>query len=114
MITIYHNPRCRKSRAGLALLQEMKVEHIVVDHIRNPLSPGEIDVLLQKLNIRAEDLVRSQEELYRKTLKGRRFNHEEWLHILSENPRLIRRPIIVREHRAVIADPPENALPLLQ
>ena len=61
-----------------------------------------------KLNIGPEELVRKQEEMYRKELKGRHFNDEEWILILTENPKLIRRPVVIGKHKAVIGDPPDE------
>lgn len=113
MTTVYHNPRCKKSRAGLAYVREKGVEPEIVEYIKNPLSPAEIGKLLQQLNMEPLEVVRKQEEVYRKKLKGKEFTKDEWLKILSENPKLIQRPIVVKGHKAVIADPPENADDLL-
>lgn len=68
----------------------------------------ELRRLIMKLKIKPEDLVRKQEEMYRKELKGKSFTEDEWLRILAENPFLIRRPIVESQVKAVIGDPPEE------
>lgn len=113
MIRIYHNPRCRKSRAGLEYLQDKTGEFETIDYIKMGISPEEIREILAKMNTSASNLVRTQEDYYKKMLKGKDIQDEEWISILSENPRLIQRPIIVTEHKAVLGQPPENIDKLL-
>ena len=110
---IYHNPRCKKSRAGLAFLVEKGTDPEVRDYLKDPLSSEELEQLTRKLEIPAGELVRKQEEKYRKELKGKDISEEEWIRILVENPKLIRRPIIEKNDKAVIGDPVENIQPLL-
>jgi len=107
MLKIYHNPRCRKSRAGLAHLTARGYQPEVVEYMKNPISPEYLTKLLMKLNMKPSALVRQQEDEYKTKLKGRQFTDGEWVKILLENPRLIRRPIIEMEYRAVVADTPE-------
>ena len=104
MITIYHNSRCRKSRGGLEYLQKKGVDFEIVEYLKNPLSPEEIGDLLKKMKKKPADIIRTQEEIYKKNYKGKKFADEEWLKILSENPKLIRRPIVVKEDKAVLGD----------
>lgn len=108
MIKIYHNPRCRKSRAGLEYLKEKGFEPVVCEYLKNPLTKTEFSVLLQKLNKQPSELVRTQEDYFKKNLKGKQFNEDEWLQILTETPSLIQRPIVERGHKAVIGDPVEE------
>jgi len=108
MIRIYHNPKCRKSRAGLKFLKNKGVGFTVVEYMKHPFSEEELEQLLVKLNLNPEQIVRKQEEYYRKSLKGRKFNDHEWIRILVENPKLIMRPLVEREYKAVIGDPVEN------
>jgi len=110
---IYHNPRCKKSRAGLAFLLEKSIDPEVRDYLKDPLSREELEQLVRKLGIPAEELVRKQEEKYRKELKGKELPEKEWIRILVENPKLIRRPIIEKGEKAVLGDPVENIQPLL-
>jgi len=108
MIRIYHNPKCRKSRAGLQYLQERGIDFTLVEYLKTPFTEKELETLLVKLNLKPEELVRKQEEYYKKNLKGKQFNDHEWLRILVENPKLIMRPIVEREYKAVIGDPVDN------
>ena len=108
MIRIYHNPRCQKSRAGLEYLQDKTGDFETIDYIRNGISREEIREILAKMNTPPSNLVRTQEDYYKKKLKGKDIPDEDWIDILAENPRLIQRPIIVTEHKAVLGQPPEN------
>ncbi len=110
---IYHNPRCKKSREGLQFIRDKGIEAQVIDYIKNPISENELQELVMKLGKNPIEIVRTQEEYYRKNLKGRNFTDEEWIKILVENPKLIQRPIVVEKHKAVIAQPPENINQLL-
>ena len=108
MIKIYHNPRCKKSRAGLKHLEEKKAEFEVVEYLKDPLDEKALKDILTKMNIKPAELVRTQEEYFRKELKGLNLNDGEWIKILVENPKLIRRPIVEGKYKAVIGDPAEN------
>jgi arsenate reductase (glutaredoxin) len=108
MIRIYHNPRCRKSRAGLEYLQGKTSEFKTVNYIKKGISEDEIREILAKMDTTPVNLVRTQEDHYKKQLKGKEISNDEWISILAENPRLIKRPIIVTESRAVLGQPPEN------
>jgi arsenate reductase len=113
MYTVYHNPRCRKSRAGLQFIIDHGMEHNVREYLKEPLTESELSKLLMKLHIKPEELVRTQEEYYRKELKGLNLNDEEWIRIMVENPKLIKRPIVEGKYKAVLGDPAENIEQLL-
>jgi len=108
MYTVYHNPRCKKSRAGLQRIINRNMQHTVREYLKEPLTEQELSRLVMKLNIKPVELVRTQEEYYRKQLKGLKLNDAEWIRVMVENPRLIRRPIVEGKYRAVIGDPVEN------
>lgn len=108
MFTVYHNPRCRKSRAGLQYVSDKGMEHRIREYLKDPLSESELTTLLMKLNIKPYILIRTQEEYYKKELKGLSLNDEEWIKVMVENPKLIRRPIVEGKYKAVIGDPVEN------
>ncbi len=110
---IYHNPRCKKSREGLQFIRDNRLDAQIIDYIKNPISESELKEIVMKLGKRPVEIVRTQEEYYRKNLKGRKFTDDEWIKILIENPKLIKRPIVVEKHKAVIAQPPENINQLL-
>ena len=107
MIKIYHNPRCKKSREGLQFLQNLGVDFKVVEYLKESLSDSELRDILKKLGKKPNEILRQQEDYYKKELKNKNFTDEEWLIILSENPVLIQRPIVVGKYKAVIAQPPE-------
>jgi len=113
MLTIYHNNRCRKSRGGLQYLEQKGLDFEIVDYINNPLSSDKIAELLKKLGKKPFDIVRTQEEIYKKNYKGKAISDNEWLKILAENPKLIHRPIIVKGDKAVLGDIVEHIDTLL-
>jgi arsenate reductase (glutaredoxin) len=108
MLKIYHNPQCKKSRAGLEYLKGKGVEFEVVEYLKNPMTEDEFGKLLMKLNSRPEEMVRTQEEYYKKNLKGKKFNEHEWIRIILQNPKLLKRPIVEAKYRAVWGDPVER------
>lgn len=114
MITIYHNPKCRKSRAGLEYIKNHHPDAEVRDYIREGISTDEVKKLISMIGIRPFDLVRTQEDYYKENLKDLNPTDEEWYRILSENPKLIRRPVVVNNGKAVLADPPEKADTILK
>jgi arsenate reductase (glutaredoxin) len=113
MITIYHNPRCKKSRAGLQYLQEKGIEPKIVNYIKEGISAETLKDLLMKLNKQPVEMIRTQEADYKSKLKGKNFTGDEWIKIMADNPKLIKRPIVVRENKAVWGDPPEEIQALL-
>jgi arsenate reductase len=108
MLRIYHNNRCSKSRAGLDFIKEKGLEIEIIDYLKNPLTEDQLNLLLVKLHLKAKDIIRTQEDTYKKQFKGKNFNDEEWVKILVEFPNLIQRPIIEKKHSAVIGNPIEN------
>ena len=113
MYKIYHNPRCKKSKDGLDYLSSKTNDFEIVNYLKNGLSIDEIKELLLKLHISPKELIRVNEEYYKKELKAKQFNDEEWIQIISENPKLLRRPLIVGKYKAVIGDPTINIEKLL-
>ncbi len=108
MFTIYHNPRCKKSRAGLKYIQDKASDFEVVEYLKNPISTAVLKDLLMKLNLKPHDMIRTQEAIYKSDFKGKNFNDDEWIKIMTENPKLIKRPIVVSGNKAVWGDPAEN------
>lgn len=105
---VYHNNRCKKSRAGLEYLKTKTEDLEVVDYLKNGLTREELNEMVLKLNIAPSQLIRTQEEYFKKELKGRSFTDHEWIMILIENPKLLKRPVVISKHKAVIGDPPDN------
>ena len=108
MFKIYHNPMCKKSRCGLEYLKGKTDKVEIIDYLKQGLSLKEMTEIIARLNVKPLELVRTQEELYKKELKNKQFTDEEWVKIIIENPRLLRRPIIIKDMKAVIGDPVED------
>ena len=108
MYKIYHNPKCKKSRCGLEYLKSKTEKIEIIDYLKLGLSLKEMTEIIARLNIKPIELVRTQEELFKKELKNRQFTDEEWMRIIIENPKLLRRPIIINKMKAVIGDPVED------
>jgi arsenate reductase len=113
-VTIYHNPRCSKSRATLAILQELGIEPTVVEYLKHPPTAAELKVILRKLGIEAEALLRKGEELYQAKWAGKVLTEAQWIAVLAENPILIERPIVLLADRGVLGRPPEQVRTLFK
>ena len=112
--TIYHNPRCSKSRQTLALLEQNGVQAQVVNYLEQPPSVSLLRQLLGQLGLTARELIRKGETAYREQgLADESLTEDELLEAMSHYPSLIERPIVVRGERAVLGRPPENVLELL-
>ncbi len=112
-LTIYHNPRCSKSRDALALLEENGVSPEVVLYLETPPDAARLRSLLTRLGGSAADLVRRNEQEYLSAGLGDESSDAEIIAAIVKHPRLLQRPIVVRGDRAVIGRPPENVLDLL-
>ncbi|WP_178862424.1 arsenate reductase (glutaredoxin) [Thiomicrorhabdus cannonii] len=114
--TIYHNPRCSKSRETFKLLEARGVQVNEVRYLETPPSRPELKQLCEMLNLKPLQIIRTKETLFKElglsTQDDR--DDEAWLSILAEHPQLIERPIVVIGKRAAIGRPPENILALLQ
>jgi arsenate reductase len=110
---IYHNPRCTKSRATLALLNERGIEPKVIEYLKTPPTAKELKAIVAKLGIKPEALVRKGEDVYKQKFAGKTLTDTQWIEALAANPILIERPIVVRGDKAVIGRPPENVEKLL-
>lgn len=112
--TLYHNPRCSKSRQTLALLEAQGVHPEVIRYLEDPPSVSQLQTLLQQLGLSARQLLRSGEELYKRLQLGRpELTELELIETMVKHPKLIERPIVVAGNQAVLGRPPENALKLL-
>jgi arsenate reductase (glutaredoxin) len=107
-ITIYHNPRCGKSRDTLAIIKERGIEPTVIEYLKTPPTKDELGSILKKLGLKPEQLVRKGEEIYKAKFAGKSLSEEQWLEALATNPILIERPIVIRRNHAVIGRPPEK------
>ena len=112
---IYHNPRCSKSRATLALLTERGIDVDIIRYLETPPSPGELADLLKLLGKSAPQIMRFKESAAKERgLKPTdERDQQEWLELIAANPSLLERPIVVIGAKAAIGRPPENVLALL-
>ena len=111
---IYHNPRCSKSRQTLEILNEHDLNAEIVLYLENPPSAEEIALILYKLGLGARDAIRKGEEEYKLlNLKDQSLTENELITFMSENPKLIERPIVIKDDKAVIGRPPENVLSII-
>jgi arsenate reductase len=112
--TIYHNPRCSKSRATLALLEEHGADPLVVDYLKAPPGAAELQAILKKLKMKPRDLMRKGEDVYKTLgLDNEKLTDEKLIAAMVENPILIERPIVVSGAKARIGRPPESVLEIL-
>ena len=110
---IYHNPRCSKSRQTLALIREKGIEPEIIEYLKYPPSQEELTRILDMLGITPHELLRKGEDIYKKEYKTLNLSNAEWIKVMTENPRLIERPIVVKNNSAIIGRPPENVLKLI-
>lgn len=111
--TIYHNPRCSKSREALALLKENGIEPKIIEYLKETPSRKELELLVMKLGVPASELLRKNEALYKEKYKALNLNEHEWIRVMHENPKLIERPVVVKDHKAVIGRPTEKVQDLM-
>ena len=113
-VTIYHNPRCSKSRQALQLLREQGVKPRIIEYLKTPPDEAVLARILGQLGISAHELARTSESRYRELgLDKASPSNAQMLRLLVENPKLIERPIVVTPQGAAIGRPPENVLKLL-
>ena len=113
MTTIYHNPRCSKSREALQLLEESGETIEVVKYLENPPTRQELRQLIELLGIRPIELVRVQEDEWKQNFKGKELTDDEIIDAMVEFPKLIERPIAIKGTHAVIGRPPSKVLDIL-
>jgi arsenate reductase len=107
-LTIYHNPKCSKSRATLALLEQRGAAPKIVEYLKTPPTRRELEAVVTKLGIEPEQLVRKGEDVFKQEYAGKQLTRAQWLDALVRHPILLERPIVVAGDRAVIGRPPEN------
>jgi arsenate reductase (glutaredoxin) len=114
MVTIYHNPRCSKSRQTLQLLEARGVKPKIVEYLKEPPSSAKLKAILKKLGMKPRDLLRQGEARYAELgLKERALSDDALIELMVENPILIERPIVVSGNKAAIGRPPEKVREIL-
>lgn len=113
MITIYHNPRCSKSRQGLQILENATKDFQIVKYLDAPLSEEKLKEIIDLLKIKPIDLVRTNEAIWKENYKGKDLSDAQIIAAMAQNPKLIERPIVVNGNKAVVGRPPEAILDIL-
>ncbi|MEH6468912.1 MAG: arsenate reductase (glutaredoxin) [Porticoccus sp.] len=114
MVSIYHNPRCSKSRQTLALLEERGIEPEMVLYLETPPDAKALKEVLQKLDIPARQLLRKGEDAYKENnLADDSLSEEQLIDAMVANPKLIERPIVINGEKAALGRPPEQVLDIL-
>ncbi len=113
MIKIYHNPRCRKSREGLQLVENSGKEFEIIKYLEDLPSEKELKEVIDLLGIKPEQLVRKGEAIWKEQFKGKELSDQEIIKAMIENPKLIERPIVINGNKAVIGRPPETILDII-
>ena len=108
--TIYHNNRCRKSREALEVLTKSGKEFTIIEYLKNPPTTDELKILLKKLSLSPEQIIRKGETLFKERFKNKDLTKDQWIKVLSENPGLIERPIIYNDEEAIVGRPIENVI----
>lgn len=112
-LTVYHNPRCAKSRAALAILQAHELPLRVVEYLKEPLTRAELAGLRKKLGGSPAQWIRKGEAAFKEAGLGPHSSDEQLLDAMAKHPILMERPIVVRGSRAVVGRPPERVLELI-
>ncbi len=113
MITIYHNPRCRKSREGVAILEASTQDFEIVKYLDQLLSEDQLTDIINLLNITPIDLVRKNEKIWKENFKGKSLSDQDIIKAMVNNPKLIERPIVINGKKAVVGRPPETIQSIL-
>ena len=113
-VIIYHNPKCSKSRKALDIIKIKNFEPTIILYLVNKLSKAEVKKLLSKLGLSIRDILRTGEDEYKNNnLKNENLTNDKLIEFLIKFPKLLQRPIVVKDNKAVVGRPPENILNLL-
>ena len=114
MLRIFHNPRCRKSRETLQIIEESGEMVTVVEYLKTVPTEAELKDIIKMLGIQPEQLVRKGEAIYKEQFKGKSLSDQEWIKVMVQNPKLIERPIVIKGNKAIIGRPPERVKELIR
>lgn len=113
MTTIYHNPRCSKSRATLELLESQGIDAEIILYLEQPPDATTLSSIIEKLGCSVKDIIRKGENIYSELgLSEKTLSDEELIDIVTKNPKLLERPIVVNGDKAAVGRPPESVLSL--
>ncbi|MBK9152089.1 MAG: arsenate reductase (glutaredoxin) [Saprospiraceae bacterium] len=114
MITIYHNPRCGKSRAALQALKDRGLDYNVRLYLENPPTQGELTDILKKSRLRPLDIIRTKEQVFQSEFKNKTLSDEAWIEAIIKYPILLERPIFIDDHKAAVVRSDEAIQAFLQ
>lgn len=106
--TVYHNPRCSKSRLAVQYLESEGKSFEVVEYLKEIPSAESLDLVLKQLNMEPEELLRKNEADFKENFKGKSLSRTEWIEAMRKFPKLIERPIVIKDGKAVVARPTEK------
>ncbi len=109
---IYHNPRCSKSRETLGIIQDAGKSVEIIEYLKELPSKVELASLLKSLGLKAEQIIRKGEVVYKENYKGKTLSEDEWLDAMVKFPKLMERPIVVEGNKAILGRPPQNVIEL--
>lgn len=104
---IYHNPRCSKSRQGLAILEASNQPFQIIKYLETPISENELIEIVKLLRIKPIELVRKNESVWKENYKNKNLSDSQLIKVMVANPKLIERPIVINNGKAVIGRPPQ-------
>ena len=113
MTTIYHNPRCSKSRQCLAILEDKKEDLEIIKYLDTPITKEKLTEIIGLLEISPIDLVRKNEAIWKQEYKGKPITDIKLIEIMCQHPKLIERPIVIKNGKAMIGRPPEKVIDIL-
>ena len=109
----YHNNRCRKSREGLIFLKDRNINPEIIEYMNSKLNEQEIKSILKLLNYKAIDLIRKNESIYKEKIKDNSLSENELIKWMIKEPKLIERPILINNNKAIIGRPSEKFLEVI-
>ena len=112
-LKIYHNSRCRKSRETLQIIQQRGLNPDIIQYLNDPPNKEELKNILEILNYKPIELVRTNEEVWKRNFKNKTLSENDVINAMIDYPKLIERPIIINKNKAVVGRPPENVLKIL-
>ncbi|WP_417593228.1 arsenate reductase (glutaredoxin) [Owenweeksia hongkongensis] len=112
-MVLYHNTRCSKSRETLQLLESKNVNPEIVEYMKEPITPGDLEEILDKLDMDAIDLVRKKEAIWKEEFADKELTEDEVILAMIEYPQLMERPILVNGDKARVGRPPEDVLEII-
>ena len=113
MIKIYHNPRCSKSRQGLELLEKSGKKFETIKYLEDIPTEDELKNIITLLGVKPIDLVRKNEKIWKESYKGKNLSDSDIINAMQKHPKLIERPIVINNNKAVIGRPTEQILDII-